>query len=260
MNRDFKKAFFICLLSVLLVVSNIICAKYTNFLDVVIGVQFVTYPFTFLCTLMILNLGDKREAYRSILVASIIQLLITISYTIVVNLGNQVLIPDNAKYVDVLFKVNETNILASVLAFILSHCALIYLYENFKKLNKELYGLVIGLLGAMIVDSIIYIVITLSSYEPLFVIDILLSNIIVSVMMVVILTVLFYILRDKKENIVAIKKMDLVKNNDLSVEEVVEAKQKEVKKLLKIKLIPRNQKVKVLLKQLQLNLKIVNKK
>ena len=58
-----------------------------------------------------MNLGDKRDAYRGILVAGIIQLLICISYVLVANLGAQSLIPDKAEYVNALFTVNEKNIL-----------------------------------------------------------------------------------------------------------------------------------------------------
>ena len=148
MNKEFKKNFFTCLMAVLLVVSNIIGMKLTNFLDITIGVDFITYPFTFLCTLMLINLGGKKDAYRSILVASVIQLLITISYAIIVALGTQTLMPDSSSYVNALFKVNQLNILGSVLAFIVSHCLLIYIYENFKHFGRELYGLVIGLLGS----------------------------------------------------------------------------------------------------------------
>ncbi len=224
MNKEFKKTFFVCLLAVLLIVSNIVGAKYTNFLDVTIGVDFVTFPFTFLCTLLILNYGGKRDAYRGILVASVIQLLITISYAFIVSLGNQTLMPDKGMYVDVLFKVDETKILTSVLAFILSHCSLIYLYTNFKELGKELYGLVIGLLGAMILNSIVFLVITLNGYEPIFIINILLSNIIVSVIMVIIITILFYILKENEEKVVPIKKIEKKESKDLSAEELVAEK------------------------------------
>ena len=230
MTKEFKKTFFVCLMAVLLVVSNIICAKYTNFLDVTIGVEFVTLPFTFLCTLLIINLGSKRDAYRGILVASVIQLLITISYAFVVSLGSQTLMPDKGMYVDMLLKVDETKILASVLAFILSHCTLIYLYTNFKEFGKELYGIVIGLLGAMILNSIVYLVITLNGYEPIFIINLLLSNIIVSVIMVVILTILFFILKDKEEKVVPIKKIEKVESKDISAEELVTEKKPAVKK------------------------------
>ena len=229
MNKEFKKTFFVCLLAVLLVVSNIVGAKYTNFLDVTIGVDFVTFPFTFLCTLLILNYGGKRDAYRGILVASVIQLLITISYAFIVSLGSQTLMPDKSMYVDVLFKVDETKILASVLALILSHCSLIYLYTNFKEIGKELYGLVVGLLGAMILNSIVFLVITLNGYEPIFIINILLSNIIVSVIMVVIITILFYILKENEEKVVAIKKIEKKETKDLSAEDLVVGQTKVVK-------------------------------
>lgn len=229
MNKEFKKTFFVCLLAVLLVVSNIVGAKYTNFLDVTIGVDFVTFPFTFLCTLLILNYGGKRDAYRGILVASVIQLLITISYAFIVSLGSQTLMPDKSMYVDVLFKVDETKVLASVLAFILSHCSLIYLYTNFKEIGKELYGLVVGLLGAMILNSIVFLVITLNGYEPIFIINILLSNIIVSVLMVVIITILFYILKENEEKVVAIKKIEKKETKDLSAEDLVVEKKNVVK-------------------------------
>ena len=221
MNREFKKNFFTCLMAVLLVVSNLIGMKFTNFLDITIGVDFITYPFTFLCTLMLINLGSKKDAYRSILVASIIQLLITISYTIAVSLGSQSLMPDASTYVNSLFKVNQLNILGSVLAFIVSHCLLIYIYENFTHFKKELYGLVIGLLGALFLNSVVFLVITLRDYEVLFVINMLLSNVIVDVIMIIIITILFYILREKSEEKVFIKGEKENTSPDLGLEEVI---------------------------------------
>jgi len=198
MNREFKKSFFMSLMAVLLIVSNLIGMKLTNFFDIIIGVDFITFPFTFLCTLLILNLGDKKDAYGSILIASIIQLLITISYTFASSLGTQSIMPDSSLYVNELFKVNQLNILASVLAFIVSHCALIYIYDNFKNYGKELYGIVIGLLGSMFLNSVIYLFITLSGYETIFVINLLLSNVIVDIIMVAIIIILYNILKDKE--------------------------------------------------------------
>ena len=227
-------------MSVLLIVSNIVGAKYTSLFNVVVGVDFVLYPFTFLCTLLIINYGEKKDAYRGLLVASIIQLLICISYVLVTNLGTQSLITDQATYVDVLFKVNETKILASVLAFIVSHCTLIYLYDSFKKLSKELYGLVIGLLSAMIVNTIIFLVITLSNYDPLLVIDMILGNIIISIFMTIIITILFYVLREKKLDSIPITKMD-TDNNDLNALELIEAKKVLLKKNNKTKSKTNNQ-------------------
>ncbi|MBR3660793.1 MAG: VUT family protein [Bacilli bacterium] len=221
MNKEFKKNFFTCLMAVLLVVSNIIGMKLTNFLDITIGVDFITYPFTFLCTLMLINLGGKKDAYRSILVASVIQLLITISYAIIVALGTQTLMPDSSSYVNALFKVNQLNILGSVLAFIVSHCLLIYIYENFKHFGRELYGLVIGLLGSLFLNSVIYLLISLRDYEAIFVINMLLSNVIIDIVMIVIITVLFYILREKNSEKVIIKGEKENTSMDLGTEEIM---------------------------------------
>lgn len=222
MNREFKKTFFMSLMAVLLVVSNLIGMKYTNFLDITIGVDFITYPFTFLCTLMIINLGDKKDAYRSILVASVIQLLITISYTIAINLGNQALIPDSASYVNHLFKVDQMNILGSVLAFMVSHCVLIYIYESFKMYKKELYGLVIGLLGSMVLNSVIFLIIYLRDYEAIYIINMLLSNIIIDILLIAVILVIFYILKEKDTQVI-IKNIK-TDNKDISLEEVINDK------------------------------------
>lgn len=229
MNKEFKKTFFVSLMAVLLVISNLIGKKYTGFMDITIGVDFITFPFTFLCTLLIMDLGSKKDAYRSILVASIIQLLITISYTIAINLGSQSLMPDSAQYVNHLFKVNELNILASVLSFIISHCLLIYIYENFKLYNKELYGLVIGLLGSLFLNSLIYLVITLREYELLYIVNMLLSNVIIDIIMLCVIIILFYILRDKKEKIIISDHNQKDNAKSLSTNKVTETKKNQKK-------------------------------
>ena len=199
MNKDFEKNFFTCLLAVLLVISNLLCKKLTNVMGVSIGIEFITFPFTFLCTLLILNLGDKKEAYRSILSASIIQLLITISYTIAINLNGQEIIPDQAVYLNELFVVEEYNILTSVLAFILSHCLLIYIYDSFRQFKKESIGVIIGLLGALILNSVIYLGLTLKEFDFMYKVDRLFVSIVIDFVMIIIITVVFYILKEHKK-------------------------------------------------------------
>ena len=224
MNKEFKRTFFVCLLAVLLVISNLIGLKYTNFLDITIGVDFITFPFTFLCTLLIINMGGKRSAYRSVLAVCIIQLLITISYVIATSLGSQSLMPDGATYVNQVFKVNELKIIASVLAFSASHCLLIYVYDNFTRYNKELYGLLIGLLGALVLNSIIYLGISLHMYELMYIVNMILSNIIVDIVMIIIIVILFYILKENPEKVVTFKQEENVKSSDLGTEEIMESK------------------------------------
>lgn len=233
MDRDFKKTFFTSLLAVLLVVSNLIGLKLTNFLDLTISVDFLTYPFTFLCTLLIYNFAGKRKAYESVLVAALIQIFLVLSYTFAVKLGSQSVIPDSSAYVNELFKVNELNILGSLLAFLVSNYVLIYIYENFKNYGKELIGVVMSLLVALFLKATIYLVITLNGYDSTFIINMLLSNIIISLIMLVIITVLFYLLREKEKEVVLIEGMCIdVKpnmNSDKSIEEVITSPKKEVK-------------------------------
>ena len=89
MRQSFKKTFFTSLLAVLLVISNLIGLKLTSFFDLTISVDFLTLPFTFLCTLLIYNIAGKKSAYESILTAALIQIFILITYTITISLGSQ---------------------------------------------------------------------------------------------------------------------------------------------------------------------------
>ena len=237
MNKEFKRTFFTSLLAVLLVISNLIGLKLTNFFDLTISVDFLTFPFTFLCTLLIYNMGGKKKAYESILVASLIQIFIIISYTLAIKLGNQAIMPDLSEYVNTLFKVDEAKILSSLLAFLISHYVLIYIYENFKNYGKELFGVVISLLVALFLKATIYLVITLNGYDSIFIINMLLSNIIIAIILDIVITILFYLLREKEVETICIESMNInVKKSldeDKTNEEIITKPTEEVKKTKK---------------------------
>lgn len=237
MNKEFKRTFFTSLLAVLLVISNLIGLKLTNFFDLTISVDFLTFPFTFLCTLLIYNMGGKKKAYESILVASLIQIFIIISYTLAIKLGNQAIMPDLSEYVNTLFKVDEVKMLSSLLSFLVSHYVLIYIYENFKNYGKELFGVVISLLVALFLKATIYLVITLNGYDSIFIINMLLSNIIISIVLDIVITILFYLLREKEVETICIESMNInVKKSldeDKTIEEIITKPKEEVKKTKK---------------------------
>ena len=237
MNKEFKRTFFTSLLAVLLVISNLIGLKLTNFFDLTISVDFLTFPFTFLCTLLIYNMGGKKKAYESILVASLIQIFIIISYTLAIKLGSQAIMPDLSEYVNTLFKVDEAKILSSLLAFLISHYVLIYIYENFKNYGKELFGVVISLLVALFLKATIYLVITLNGYDSIFIINMLLSNIIIAIILDIVITILFYLLREKEVETICIESMNInVKKSldeDKTIEEIITKPTEEVKKTKK---------------------------
>ena len=232
MSKEFKQTFFTSLLVVLLVISNLIGLKLTNFMDLTISVDFLTYPFTFLCTLLIFNMGGKKSAYQSILISALIQIFITISYTLSIKLGTQTMVPDQGMYVNALFKVNELNILASLGAFLVSHYLLIYIYDNFKRYGKELYGTVISLLGSLFLNATIYLVIVYHNYDALFITNMLLSNIIISIIMVVIITILYYLLKEKDVKTVLFDNMNINVNNyttkDVAIEELMNENKSDV--------------------------------
>ena len=236
MSREFKETFFSSLLVVLLVVSNLLCLKLTSLFDLTVAVSVFIFPFTFLCTLMLFNLGGKKVAYRGIMVAAIIQVLITVIYAMAVKLGTQTEVPDLAIHVNEVFKVDEVNLFASLVSFITSNCLLIYIYDTFKKYGKELYGIALGLLAASFSDVIIYQLINLQNNDFMFIINTLLSNIIVSIIMLIIITILFYIMKEKDLETVEIKNMNIdinkYKSDDLAIEDVIMDK-KETKPAVK---------------------------
>ena len=231
MSKEFKQTFFTSLLVVLLVISNLLCLKYTNLFDMTVAVSVFVYPFTFLCTLLLINLGGKKTAYRGIIVASIIQVFITISYYIAVKLGVQSDVPDLASAVNSVFTVREGNIIASIISFIASNCFLVYIYDSFKNYGSELCGIALGLLAALFSNNIIYQILTLYDQDVMFIVNMMLSNIIVSIIMLIIITIMFYILKDNDTEMVEIKNMNIDINNykssDLAIEDVIMDKEKE---------------------------------
>ena len=70
-------------------------------------------------------------------------------------------------------------------------------------------------------NSVIYLLISLRDYEAIFVINMLLSNVIIDIVMIVIITVLFYILREKNSEKVIIKGEKENTSMDLGTEEIM---------------------------------------
>ena len=230
MNREFKKNFFSCLLAVLLVISNILCKKLTMFINMPISVEFITFPFTFLCTLLIVNLGDKKDAYRSILSASVIQLLITISYTIAINLENQSVISDHAIYINQVFQIDQYTLLKNVLAFILSHCLLVYVYDIFKEYGKEFFGVMVGLIGGLFLNVAVSLMLPLRNLKLDYVIDKLRANVIMNAIMVVVITIIFYILKEHHKEKINTKGEKVVLHEEKKIEEKPKVVEKDIKK------------------------------
>ena len=65
MTKEFKRTFFSSLIAVLLIVSNLIGLKYTNFASYVLPVSFISYPLISLSVVMLVDLYGRRTAKQA---------------------------------------------------------------------------------------------------------------------------------------------------------------------------------------------------
>lgn len=231
MSNNFKKMFLTSLLVVLFVLSNIIGMKYTNFMGLTLSVNFIFYPFIYLCILLLINMFGKKEAYSSIIIAIFIQLFLVIAYSLIVNLGSQSMIPDMALEVNNLFKVNLSNILSSLIGLAVSSYILIYLYEYIRIIGYHLMGVIISTLTSLIIYGLINITVNTYSLGYDITLNMILCHVIMSVIITIIIAIMFYMMKDKENyyenSAVFIKELNIdIKDknykNDKPIEEVIE--------------------------------------
>lgn len=234
MNNNFKKVFFSSLLTALLIITNLIGYKYTNFGSLIVSVNFITYPLMFLCILLLINFGSVREANRSILSASIIQLFMLLFYVFATKLGSQNVIHDLHNQVNIVFDVELSYYFASLVGFMISGYVLQYIYDYFRIIGYKLLGVVLSLLSSIMLYGIIFFSVANYKNGVNVVMDIILCNMLVSVIMTVLCIILYYILKDKEypyeENNIYIKPLNIVTNKDKTIDEVVKIADIELKK------------------------------
>lgn len=235
MNTNFKRTFFSSLLAVLFVISNLIGIKYTNFGNLILSVNFVVLPFVFLCILLINNLCNKKEAQTAVASAAFIQVFILLSYVLVTNLGSQNLIPDFANSVNVVFTVDEVYIIINLIAIMLVNYVLQYIYDYFMVIGYNLFGTFISVLSAIILYGFVTIPIINYSFGIDIILKIIMCHLLMSVIMSLLVTALYYLLKEDKysyeEDKVFIKPV-VVENEkkDKTIDEVIKITHKEPKK------------------------------
>jgi len=156
MKSDFKKIFFSSLLTVLFIVSNLIGFKYTSFGEMLVSVNFITYPFIMLCLLILMDKYGKKETYYTIISTIFIQIFALLTYSFVVNSNSQQVLPDLSNSINNVFGVNEVSMLVSMIAFIISNYIFIYLFDFFKRNAKRIIGVILGTFFSLIVYGLIY--------------------------------------------------------------------------------------------------------
>lgn len=237
MNNNFRKIFFSNLLVVLIVISNLVGVKFTNFNGLILSVNFVVFPFVYLCFLLINNYTNKKEAILSVLSGVFIQIFILLTYLLVTKLGSQNLIPDFASYINVVFRIDEVYIITNLISLMISCFVLHYIYEYFRIIGYKLLGCVLSLLTSTILYGLISIPVINYGFGIEIILDIIMGHIIMSVIMTVLITILFYLLKDKEypynENKLFIKDINLEtpKNKkDKAIDEVIKISENKKKK------------------------------
>lgn len=230
MLNIYKVKFFSSLLVVLVVVSNLIGIKFTNFNDLIISVNFITLPFIYLCFLLIYNFSNKKEAYCSLFNGIIIQLVFLFIYFLVVNFNNQSIIPDATRYIDVVFKIDFIYILINLISLAVSTFVLYYIYEYFRIIGYKLLGTVISVLSAIILYGLITIPIINYNFGTYIVLDMLMGHLLMATFMTIIVTIMFYILKDKDYPY----EVNKIFINDINIEIPKERKDKSIDEVIKI--------------------------
>lgn len=197
MKNDLKKIFFSSLLTVLFIVSNLICLKYTTFGEIIVSANFITYPFIILCLLILLDTYGKKETYYTIISTVFIQIFILLSYSLVVSLKSQQIIPDLTNSINEVFFVNEVPLIASVIAFMISNYITVYLFVFFDKKGKKSIGVILGTILSLVVYDLIYIIICYYNIEKEILFNLLVSHLFISFVMSIVVIVLFYILKER---------------------------------------------------------------
>lgn len=197
MKNDLKKIFFCSLLTTLFVISNLVGFKYTYFMDMVVSVNFITYPFITLCILILLHMFGKKDTYYAIISTVFIQVFVLFGYSIIVNMGQQMIIPDLSNSVNDVFRVNEISILASLIGFLGSNYIIIFLYDFFEKHGKRIIGVILGTILSLAIYGLVYILICYFSFEKEILVNMMFGYGLVNLFMSVFIIILFYLLKGK---------------------------------------------------------------
>ena len=169
MTKDGRKIFFSALLAVLLVMSNILALKITVVAKLPLACSFFVYPFTFLCTVAITELYGHKSSLKSVLSAVLIQIIVLVLITITLNLPNQIDTIDKSNALAVLFGNSSAagivfpdlrSIIASLIGFVVSQIICIYLYKFARKNTFKGVAIALAVLLGIILDAVIFVLIS----------------------------------------------------------------------------------------------------
>lgn len=191
MKEDYRKSFLQVLVVISLVIANLVALKLGEIYGLVVCSSVVIYPFTFLGIALLQDLYGKKTALKTGLMAIIFQLLVLIPYALVVNMPVQNLIYDFSGEVETVFTFDSSIVVSSLIAFTVGQLVNIYLFEFMKKYSYKIIGAALSILFGLVIDSIIFILLSGWGMPEYALISRIYSQITTSVFMTFILTVIF---------------------------------------------------------------------
>lgn len=196
MTKEFKRTFFSSLIAVLLIISNLIGLKYTNFANYVLPVNFITYPLISLCIVMLVDLYGRRTAKQSVYVAFFLQVFMLIIYLLTTNLSSQTTISDMAFEVNRVFNININAIVTSLVVYLALSYVTINLFETFKNRNQKSIGSLVCIFSFTVLYGAVYILMTnyTLGYEVLM--KLLYTHLVSALFMTMISYGLYYVFRE----------------------------------------------------------------
>ena len=218
MTREFKRTLFSSSISILLILSNLIGLKYTNFASFVLPVSFITYPLISLCVIMLVDLYGRRTAKQAVYTGLLLQLFVLLIYLLTTNLSNQTIISDMAYEINNVFSINIVSIITSLIVYVALSFVIINMFDNYKLRNQKSIGSLLCIFIFTLLYGCIYsLVINYNEgYETL--IKLLYTNLISTIFMTMICYGLYYVLRDSFEY----SEPEMVTTRDKSIKTLLE--------------------------------------
>lgn len=226
MENSFKRNFCSSMISVLIMVSILIGNKYTNFLGLVISVNYITVPFIFLCLLLLINYCNKSVSLNSYYTSLLINIITILGFVFIIRLGAQNTISDSSYYVNNVFDLPILYSIGNIVSLFISGYVLLYIFEYFRIIGFKLFGTIISLLISLTIFGIIEVPFALYQNGIDVVINIILSSVIMSGIMALFMSLLYLFLKDKEypyeENKIFIQNIPVNnKEKDKSLTEII---------------------------------------
>lgn len=217
MTREFKRTFFSSSIAILLIITNIIGLKYTNFASFVLPVSFITYPLISLCVIMLVDLYGRKTAKQAVNTAFILQLFMLLVYLLVTSLSNQTIISDMAYEINRVFRIDIVSIVTSLIVYLALCFVITNLFDHFKLRNQKS----LGSLACIFIFTLLFgsINLLVSNYQEGYevLLKLLYTHLLCSLFMTMICYGLYYVFRE---------------NFDYTEPEMVSTKDKSLKTLL----------------------------